>query len=181
MAKINKLRLNQINNLMNAFSPVQCAYYAEAGVIALENQKHQPGVQLKIEGNVQESYQLEWESFIYSKSGWQEPREIAENGAIAIGILVILELTAYQIVEQSIIGSGFDFWLGYKKHHKDYDPDNFLNARLEVSGINKGNRADVVRRARKKLQQLKILDYLNIPGYVIVTEFSAPMSLIVKK
>ena len=38
-------------------------------------------------------------------------------------------------------GTGFDFWLGYKENPENYDPDNFLNARVEISGIDNGNRA----------------------------------------
>lgn len=91
-----------------------------------------------------------------------------------------MELTEYQVVEQSVIGTGFDFWLGYKENNENYDPDNFLNARVEISGINKGNRAEIFRRGREKMRLLSVSNHLKIPGYVIVTEFSAPISLILK-
>jgi len=60
----------------------------------------------KLKGDVQYAYRLEWNTFTHSKSGWREPRETAENGGIGIGILLILELSEYQVIEQSVMGPG---------------------------------------------------------------------------
>lgn len=87
-------------------------------------------------------------------------------------------MTEYQVIEQSVIGTGFDFWLGFKEHHENYDPDNFLNGRLELSGINKGSQSKISQRVKEKLRQLKVSDYLQIPAYVVVTEFGTPVSII---
>ncbi len=114
-----------------------------------------------------------------SAKGWREPREIAENGSIAIAFLLTLELTEYEIIEQAIIGTGFDYWLGFKEDSPKYDPDNFLNARLEISGMNKGTNADISRKIRQKIKQIRVSNHLEIPGIVIVTEFSHPTSKII--
>ena len=65
--------------------------------------------------------------------------------------------------------------------HENPDPDNFLNARLEISGINKGSRREMAQRLRKKMRQLGVSDHLKIPGYVIIIEFGAPICIIVQK
>jgi len=144
----------------------------------LEGQGHKKTATLSIKGDFEGEYQLKWDDKPLAK-GWREPREIAEYGGIAIAFFLTLELTAYQIIEQSIIGTGFDYWLGFKENHPNYNPDNFLNARLEISGINKGTESDVSKRVRQKIKQIRISDYLEIPGIVIVTEFSQPIAKII--
>ena len=174
------LDINQLKNQVNYISSIQCDYFAEACIIALENKGHLSGIQLKVDGDFQTSFILKWQSPI-KVSGWKESRDIAENGSIAISFLLILELTEYEIIQQSVIGTGFDYWLGYKPSSKKSDPDNFLNARLEVSGINKGRRSVMTQRVRQKLKQVGVSDYLNIPAYIVVTEFGTPISIIIEK
>ncbi|MFK7905092.1 MAG: hypothetical protein AB8B69_08205 [Chitinophagales bacterium] len=172
--------IDQLKNLVPTLSSAQCDYYAEACIIALENQKHSSNVELRVIGDFGDCFVLKWTT-TPNKRGWTEPRIIAENGGIAIAFLLIIEMTDFQVIQQSIIGTGFDYWLGYKENHPNYDPDNFLNARLEISGINKGSRGELNRRVKQKLQQVGVTDYLQIPAYIIVTEFSNPISKIIKK
>lgn len=172
--------IEQLKELVPTLSSAQCDYYAEACIIALENQKHKSNVELRVIGDFGDRCVLKWTT-TPNKRGWTEPRIIAENGAIAIAFFLIIELTDFQVIQQSIIGTGFDYWLGYKENHPKYDPDNFLNARLEISGINKGSRGELNRRVKQKLQQVGVTDYLQIPAYIVVAEFSNPISKIVKK
>lgn len=174
------LQLENLSQLIDTISSVQCDYYSEGCMVALEKQGHLPGVELSIEGVESASFILVWDTSPI-RSGWQEIRDIAEVGSIALAFFVILELTEYQVIEQSIIGSGFDFWLGYKEKHENHDPDNFLNARLEISGINKGSRREMAQRLRKKMHQLGVSDHLKTPGYVIIIEFGTPICIIVQK
>jgi len=92
-----------------------------------------------------------------------------------------LELTEYEVIQQAIIGTGFDYWLGFKESNKNYNEDNFLNARLELSGINNDKIGVVNARVREKIKQTKVSDYLNIPAYIIVTEFGQPISIFIKR
>ncbi len=180
MKQLRDFLIEQLKNLIPTLSAAQCDYYAEACIIALENQRHQSNVELKVIGDFQDRFRLKWET-TPNKKGWSEPRVIAENGSIAIAFFLIVELTDYQVIQQSIIGTGFDYWLGYKETHPDYDPNNFLNARLEISGINRGSRGELNQRVKQKLQQVGVTDYLKIPAYIVVTEFSRPICKIVKK
>ena len=79
------------------------------------NQEHRSGVTLEVDGDFQGTFELVWNESPHP-GGWKEIREIAENGSIAIAFFLILELTEYQIIQQSVIGTGFDYWLGYKKN-----------------------------------------------------------------
>jgi hypothetical protein len=72
------------------------------------------------------------------------------------------------VVERSKKGRGFDYWLG--------DDDDLLfvgKARLEISGILSGSKAQIAARVKEKKGQLKPSDYLA-PGYVAVVEFGQP-------
>lgn len=180
MRNKKKIIIDELKKVVPSLSSAQCDYYAEACIIALENQNHKSNVELVVIGDYKNRFTLEWET-TPNKSGWFEPKVIAENGSIAIAFFMVTELTDYQVVQQSIIGSGFDYWLGYKEDHPEYDPYNFLNARLEISGINKGSRGELNRRVKQKLQQVGVTDYLKIPAYIVVTEFSNPVCKIVKK
>jgi hypothetical protein len=80
------------------------------------------------------------------------------------------------------MGTGFDYWLGYDESHSKYDPINFLLARLEISGIKSETESNNVdRRVKEKKKQTNPSDYLKLPAYISVTEFSEPKSYFGKK
>jgi hypothetical protein len=54
-------------------------------------------------------------------------------------------------------------------------------ARLEVSGIRKGNRAQINARVKQKTEQTRASDVQGLPAYIIVVEFSRPISVISAK
>ena len=82
----------------------------------------------------------------------------------------------------AIIGTGVDYWLGYKEGHANYDEFNFMNARLEISGINKEDGSNTIeKRVETKKQQVKKSDGMNIPVFISVSEFSKPKSVFIKK
>ncbi|MCU0541386.1 MAG: hypothetical protein MUE44_04270 [Oscillatoriaceae cyanobacterium Prado104] len=51
-------------------------------------------------------------------------------------------------------------------------------ARLEVSGIRKGNRSQINARVKLKTEQTRTSDAQGLPAYIIVVEFSRPISII---
>jgi hypothetical protein len=77
------------------------------------------------------------------------------------------------VVERSVKGLGFDYWLG------DKDDDELFagKARLEVSGILSGSRSQAQARVRQKREQMKPSDRLA-PGYVAVVEFGTPIACV---
>ena len=74
------------------------------------------------------------------------------------------------------LGTGFDYWLG--------DKDSVLfqkKARLEVSGILKGDDTAISRRYTSKVEQTHKSDELQLPAYISVIEFSRPKALFNKR
>jgi hypothetical protein len=51
-------------------------------------------------------------------------------------------------------------------------------ARLEVSGIRKGSRSQINARVKQKTYQTLASDAQGLPAYIIVVEFSRPISVI---
>jgi hypothetical protein len=114
------------------------------------------------------------------RCSWNDKEEATEFGACAIAILVILDLTDYTVISRAAKGGGFDYWLG--KEENDEELPSYQNkARLEVSGILRGNDSDIQSRVRKKLKQVEPSDDTTLPAYIVVVEFSKPLSLVVKK
>ncbi len=173
---MNKFNLNDLPDWVPAFSRHQVLFYAEACAAALELQGHMPGVMFQLEGEFHNKVHVKWGEKI-KRVGLNDPRDLAEFGAIALAFCIITKFSEYDVIEQSVIGNGFDYWLGYKEPALKRDPDNFLNGRLEISGILKGNDRDVAARLRQKIRQTGISDYLNIPAIIVIVEFSAPFSV----
>jgi hypothetical protein len=88
-------------------------------------------------------------------------------------------LTGYTVVEQSVIGSGFDWLIGPETS----DDEGIFqdNMRLEISGILQGDEAQIKRRVKEKLQQTNVSDDWGMPAYIVVVEFSKPHSRVVQK
>lgn len=180
MKPLEELFINDFKDVCPEISAIQCANYAEGCAVALEEQGHQTPTELLVDGDFPRKYSLLWNKPL-SKRGWRQPNDLAHFGALAIAFHLTTKLTEYQVVMQARIGKGgFDYYLGYKEGHPKYDPDNFMNARLEISGTNKGVKA-LTARVREKIEQVKPSDSWNIPAYIAVTDFSKPITFIKKK
>jgi hypothetical protein len=77
------------------------------------------------------------------------------------------------VVERSVKGTGFDYWLG----NKDYDglPFQKGTSRLEVSGILTGTKTQIDSRIKQKKDQIAPTDHIA-RGYVAVVEFGIPVA-----
>ncbi len=102
-----------------------------------------------------------------------------EFAAYGIAFLLIRDLTEYTVILRSRKGTGFDFWLGKEEGEDDLHLED--KARMEVSGIRKGDESLVKARVNQKLEQVKLSDRLGLPAFVVVVEFSQPLSQVVKK
>jgi len=149
---------------------------AEAGAVCLEDQGHSNGVELKVYGEFIEAFKVYWPNVTgQMRLCWNDYEVTTEYGAYGIAILLIHDLTALSIIERSRKGSGFDFWLGRE------DELPFQNkARLEISGIRKGDDRMVKTRIQQKLKQTE-RSKGSFPAYIVVVEFSKPLSHVVKR
>jgi hypothetical protein len=174
------LMLHDLQRCCPNLDPVQCAFYAQGAVVALENQGHRSGVFLTVDGDFSTQLAIRWAESP-KRAGWKESRDSTEAGALAIAFFMVTMLTEYTIVEQSPIGTGFDYFLGYREDDPRFDSENFMQARLEVSGLGGGTTAEIAERIRDKMRQTRKSDSSGLPAYVSVTAFGKPISYLRKK
>jgi hypothetical protein len=99
---------------------------------------------------------------------WADDDEATEYGACGVAIVFMKALTGFSVVQRSWKTTGFDYWLGH-----DNSPLFQGKARLEVSGIRRGDDSQISSRARIKLGQVA-RSASRIPAYVVIVEFSRP-------
>ena len=144
---------------------------AEAVGVCLESQGHRQGVALAVIDDRGHSYQLTWPSISTQQAevAWADEEYTTEHGAMGVAILLIREVTDYEVIRRSAKGTGFDYWLGDAAERPFQD-----KAKMEVSGIRRGSARRLNERMRQKLSQMSRSDNLNIPGYAVVVEFGQP-------
>lgn len=158
--------------------PEMYLFYARAAAVCLEQNGFHGKATLTIEGARTAKFHLTWEPVSQQvKDMHDDWVYAAEQGAYCIAFLVIHYLTDYKIIRQSKRQTGFDYWLGDKKEDYPYTE----KARLEVSGLLEGKPKRVNWRLKSKIQQVEQSDALQLPVYIIITEFSKPFSKILEK
>lgn len=150
---------------------------AEAAAVCLEHNGHDQGVHLKLSGKRKREFRLQWEAAsVQTMRTHNDPQDATEDGACAVAIVVVMEVTGLTVIERAFKGGGFDYWLGESAESL------FQNkSRLEVSGILKGDDSEVRSRVRKKSVQTEKSDSLKIPAFVCVVEFGRPQVSFVKR
>jgi hypothetical protein len=163
-----------------SISKIQVQGYSEGLIVALESQHHHSPAKLTIKGISNDTIDLLWSKTV-NKKGWREAKYYTEAGALAVAMFLAINYTDYDEIEQSQIGTGFEYFLSYSENHAKHDPINFFQAKLEVSGILNGTLSQIETRIRSKSAQCQSsCSTWNIPGYVSVTEFSTPVSHFIK-
>lgn len=146
-------------------------FMSEAAGVCLEHNGHSNDVRLDVEGYVDASHELQWIPITDAgRRGLNDLAVAAEWGAAGIAVLLTHHETDYTVTEQARkhAGSGFDYWLGPKSGGQE------RSARLEVSGVLQGGAPAMNSRFPRKVRQTMRSDYLGIPAYVAVVEFSQP-------
>lgn len=173
--------LEELEEAMSFFSPNQCRTLTENCIVALEHNSHKSGCVLDIIGETVEKISLNWSSVVI-KNGYKETTKFTEKGAEALSFLLALKYTDYNFLEESVIGTGVDYWLGYDEEHEKFDEYNFLHARMEVSGILKETPTNNIKtRIKGKKAQTKPTDSTGLPAYISIIEFSTPKAYFGKK
>ena len=151
---------------------------AEAAGFCLESAGHQPGTTLRVRGDADERFRLIWEiAGTLAERAW-DPFDATEWGAAGIAVLIAKRVTRYEVVQRSRRGTGIDYWLGER------DRITFQRkARLEVSGILRGDASTLRARVREKVRQTRKSDPAGqrLPAFVIVVEFSAPIAEVLQR
>lgn len=159
-----------------ALTPDRGATLAQAAAVCLESASH--GLRSELTVVVGDETctvsMLRPEVTDQMRRCYNDPEDATEQGACAVAILLVRDLTGLSIVEQSRKGTGFDYWLGS-------DGDLLFRARLEVSGIRLGDEATVRTRVHQKCKQTRRSDSLRLPAYVVVVLFSGPLAHVVER
>jgi hypothetical protein len=129
-------------------------------------------------GSQKAQFKIFWDDQIQNQAfaAWNDEQELTEYGACGIAIMLVLELTGYTVVQRAKKGTGVDYWLGHKESNRPFEN----SARLEVSGILKGDDKDIKGRVKKKIKQTEPSDGA-LPAIVVVVEFGKPISHLVQK
>lgn len=160
-------------------SAVYGSFLAEAASHCLQLNDHANPVVLDLTGDVSSSKRLKWSDAIQDDgSTWADSQEATEYGGYGVAIVVALPLTGTERVERSAKGTGIDYWIGEVTQGRGI----FQHAaRLEVSGILKGDDSKIRTRLNEKLTQSERSEHTGFPAYVVIVEFSRPEARFVKK
>ena len=175
----HELVLTKLAAGLPAVTPAFGAALAEAGAICFKEQNHPNGVELKVSGTFTANYKVYWQEITDQMLRcWNDYEVTTEHAAYGVAFWLICDLTEYTVIERARKGTGFDFWLG---KGGDGGELPLQKARMEVSGIRRGDHSSVQGRVRQKLEQVEPSDSLDLPAYIVIVEFSAPLSEVVKK
>lgn len=181
-ARLNKLTAEMDISVLNVgfpgISPAWGASLAEAASVSLEVQGHKSPQACSVEGSVQAVHDLTWPATTRQiMRTWADSDEAVEHGAYGMAALLVHEHTELVVVERSRKGTGFDYWLGRKNEEADLFQKT---ARLEVSGIGKGDASAVTSRVNAKMKQTTVSDG-TLPAYIVVFEFGTPTARVQTK
>jgi hypothetical protein len=152
-------------------------FLAEAAAVCLEHCGHREQVELAVVGWKQHTYQMYRSSVDAQMMRTHgDMQESTEHGACAVAILVMKKLTGFEVIERSVKGTGFDYWVG-----KNESFPFRCKTRLEVSGILRGALGEVEQRISRKCRQTERSDEMKLDALVIVVEFSQPLVRVAKR
>lgn len=178
MSLSGNLDLNRLDCGLPGITPSWGGLLSEASATCLVSQNHDLGVEMDVLGPKKAQFKIYWNNKVQDQefAAWNDEQELTEYGACGIAIMLVLELTGYTVIQRAKKGTGVDYWLGHKESNTPFEN----SARLEVSGILKGGEKEVKGRVKKKIKQTEPSDGL-LPAFVVVVEFSKPLSHLVQK
>lgn len=160
-----------------ALTPALGGTLAEAAAVCFANQGHDETCLLQVQWEAEQRpftlhRPLVSETMLRS---YRDMQETTELGACGVAVLVVREIIGYTVVERSVKGTGFDYWLGTVNSSPSGLEPFERKARLEVSGILQGGTKIAEARIREKIFQTRRSagDY---PAYLVVVEFGTPMA-----
>ena len=173
-----QLFLDELENGLHGISKAWGEFLGEASAYCLTLKNHTSGVEMSVKGNIEKVSQVFWSNEINKQTlrAWNDTQELTEYGATGIAVLLIQEMTEFTVLRRAIKGEGVDYWLGYKT---DKEPFQDV-ARLEISGILEGNDSKIKARLKQKSEQTNPAKS-KLPTYIIIVEFSEPVSYLEKK
>ena len=133
---------------------------------------------MQVKGDSETVFQVFWKNKIteQTRTAWNDTQELTEYGAMGIAVLLIVEMIEFAVIKRARKGEGVDYWLGHKS-----DKIPFQNkARLEISGILEGTESKIKARLKQKTEQTNLINS-ELPTYIVIVEFSKPVSHLEQK
>jgi len=176
--EIERIDVYSLKKMETYLTREVCDFFSQAASVCLDNQNHSQGIVFKVEGDLSSEFQLFWNEVTQQmRDSWDDMSDTTEDGACCLAMLIVQKLTEYKVIRRARKKTGFDYWLGDKKDEYPFQE----KARLEISGILKGNKSQIRQRIREKIEQTKQSNHLKLPAYIVVVEFSTPMLYVVKR
>ena len=172
-ALIMVLDITEVKEGFPGISPVSASHLYESFEVVMHQSGHPEEVKIQMKGFSEDPISLHWSDCYddQKERTYTDLQYTTEHGAVCLAVMLAKTLTQYTIIERSRKGTGVDYWLGAS--------DDVLfqrKARLEVSGIFKGNEKDVARRFAEKVMQTASSDSTELPVFISVVEFGTPMA-----
>ena len=184
MAESIVIDLDKLQEAVPEMTESLVGYIYDAAVYCLHHGSHLSGVGCEVrdyESKVMDA------TMVWTKqySGriertYGETDYAVEFAGEAVACLMVRELTDYTVIERSQRHDGVDFWLAERR-----DEDKFRfhrEARMESKGITEARYpSDIKTKVDGAITQTKRSDHTLLPAYIIVTEFSGPVILMVQR
>jgi hypothetical protein len=152
--------------------------FANTAAVCLENQSHSPGVLIFVDGTFSSNETLTWTPVTSElRDSYKDLQEATEWGASGVAIVLLEKFAGLVVLERSIKGTGFDYWMGLRGVSNQALFQG--KARLEVSGILRGDEKTLTSRVKKKRKQVGT-STTAVPAYVAVIEFGQPKGRVTK-
>jgi hypothetical protein len=174
------LDLDSLARELPSLTTSWCNTLAESAIVCLTSQQHQTNIRLPVESNMggaPVSATLCWTQPVTlpMQKTYRNDAQTTDFGAMALALLLTLNLTEYNTFEVSRIGTGVDYWLS-KNDELDF------SARLEISGIRKESKKNTINsRLLIKQRQVVQSDDSGFPVYIVIVEFSRPAAAYIQK
>jgi hypothetical protein len=156
------------------------SFLAEAAAFCLYKHQHCSPGRLLLSGDVPALTTLQWKDVgAELEATWADLKEAAEYGAYGIAIVICVQVTNFHRVERSAqVGTGIDIWL---TNNTDDRGIFQRSARLEVSGILRGDNRAIATRLNQKVAQTQCSDNTKLPAYVVIVEFGSPEARMIRR
>jgi hypothetical protein len=111
MESVSKLHLDKLKGGIYGISRTYGAFLAEAIAVCLISAGHKSSVNIKVEGDFDAEFELEWQEEIGAAelSSWRDLKEATEYAAMGLAILLISVLTTYGMFQRNEQGEDADF------------------------------------------------------------------------
>lgn len=170
-----RMNLDSMHDRHPALTAPVAGSYREAASVCL-NRHHVSPTDLTLFDNGRESEaQLSWDLPDSTTIGaWANDTDATEAGGYGCVIAAIEHLRGVFAVRRAETGTGADYYIGPRGSGKD-DLEQCL--RLEVSGLDKGDKCAVMTRLSAKIQQAR-RGNSTLPAVAGVIEFSAKVLMV---